>query len=238
MRLSGQFKRIKKGEKTMKRIIISMILTLSLMSVLSYGYFHHNYSCILYNECDNSGSVTGEKSTNPSLGQMISEAGIFFIQSCRDFQDFLKYLEQSEYNTTDNNDLLNAIESAVKNIETANSKYHEILIKSKSLDVNPVVMQMLIEFDYSSFQEKKNLIPSIFNEVETFLKSGNLPGVYERTYKATSDILQRIKYIKSLMESNSFDLYKCWETNQMFLKTELFGQYVSQVFSEIRKSIM
>ena len=222
----------------MKKIIISMIFTLSFMGVLSYGYIHHNYSCILYNDCDSYGSVSGIKSINPSLGRMISEAGTFFIQSCRDYQDFLKYLEQSEYNTVDNNVLLNAIESAVKNIETANSKYYEILVKSKSLEVNPVVMQMLIEFDYSNFQEKKNLIPSIFNEVESFLKSGNLPGVYERTYIATNDILQRMKYIKSLIEVNSLDLSKFWEANQLFLKTELFGQYVSQVFFEIRESIM
>ena len=88
----------------------------------------------------------------------------------------MNYLEKSEYNTVDNNVLLNAIESAVKNIETANSKYYEIIVKSKSLEVNPMVMQMLIEFDYSSFQEKKSLISSIFKEVETFLKSGNLPN--------------------------------------------------------------
>ena len=222
----------------MKRIIISMIITFSVMSVLSFGYFHADYSCILYNDCDSYGSVSGIKSINPSLGRMISEAGTFFIQSCRDYQDFLNYLEQSEYNTVDNNVLLNAIESAVKNIENANSKYYEIIVKSKSLEINPVVMQMLIEFDYSSFQEKNSLISPIFKEVETFLKSGNLPGVYERTYIATGDILQSLKYIKSLIEVNSLDLSKCWAANQLFLKTELFGQYVSQIFFEIRESLM
>jgi hypothetical protein len=169
---------------------------------------------------------------------MISEAGTFFIQSCRDYQNFLKYLEQSEYNTVDNNFLINAIESAVKNIETANSKYYEIIVKSKNLEINTVVMQMLIDFDYPSLQEKNSLIPSIFNEVETLLKSGNLQGVFEISYNATSDILQRMKYIKLLIELNSLDLSKCWETNQLFLKTELFGQYVSQVFFEIRESMM
>ena len=218
----------------MKRIIISMIITLSLISVFSYGYIHHNYSCILYNDCDSYGSISGIKSINNSLGWMISEAGTFFIQSCRDYQDFLKFLEKSEYNQVDNNVLLNAIECAVKNIETANSKYYEIFVKSKRLEVNTVVMQMLIEFDYLSFQEKNSLISPIFKEVETFLKSGDLPGVYEKTYIATGDILQRLKYIKSLIEVNSLDLSKCWEANQLLLKTELFGQYVSQVFFEIR----
>ena len=243
MKLLGQSKKKKnqkkkKGEKTMKRIIISMILTLSLMSGLAFGYFAFNWPCLLYEgQCppENQGSI---QSLSPTLGTLSIDAAGFFLQANSDFQAFLKRVELSEIYSVNDEDLKALITASIDNMEMAHSIYYRVWEISKNLDRNPVVLQKLIQFDYRLIQVEKKLIPSIFNEVEMFLKSGNMPGAFEKIYNDTGAILQGMKSLKTMLDSNSIDIPKCWEVNQRFFKAQLFGQYISQVFSEIKKSIM
>jgi hypothetical protein len=242
MKLSGNIKitKTKKRRITMKRIIISMIITLSLMSLYCYGYIYANWPCLLYNgQCppvnSNQSSI---QNLSPSLGQLSIEAAGFFLQSNSDFQAFLKKVELSEIYGANDEELIALITSAIDNMEIANSIYYQVWELSKTLDRNPVVLQKLTQFDYGLFLEGKSLIPSIFNKAANYLKKGNMPGAFEKIYNDTGDILQGMKTLKTLLEANSIDIPKCWEVNQRLLKSQLFGQYVSQVFSEVRKSIM
>ena len=244
IKLSGNPKKpeTKKGEKTMKRIIISMILIFSLMSVYSYGYFYANWNCLLYNaQCPPANSIQSSiKNLSPSLGMLSIEAAGFFFQSSSDFQAFLKKVELSEIYGANDEDLIALITSAIDNMEIANSIYYQVWQLSKSLERNQLVLQKLDQFDYGLFMEKKRLIPSIFNEVEKYLKKGNMPGAFEKIYNDTGDIISMMISIKSLIETNEVDISisLCWEVNQRLLVSELFGQYISKVFYEIKKSIM
>ena len=224
----------------MKRIIISMILTLSLMSVFSYGWFYANWPCLLYNgqcppENSNQSSI---QSLSPSLGQLSIEAAGFFLQSNSDYQAFLKKIELAEIYGLNDDELIELITSAIENMEMAQSIYYRVWQLSKSLERNPVVLKKLAKFDFGLFLEDKRLIPAIFNEVEKYLKKGNMPGAFEKIYNDTGDILELMISLKSLKESNSIDIPLCWKVNQRLLESALFGQYISQVFSEIKKSIM
>jgi len=244
MKLSGKSKKIKnnkkKGEKIMKRIIISMILTLSLMSVYSYGWIYANWPCLLYDgQCPPlKTSQSSVQSLSPSLGKLSIEAAGFLLQSNSDFQAFLKRIELSEIYSSNNDELLDLITSAIDNMEIANSIYYQVWELSRILDRNPVVLQKLTQFNYGLILEEKRLIPSIFNEVEKYLKKGNMPGAFGKIYNDTYLILQGMKSLQKMTEYNSIDIPKCWEVNQLFLKSQLFGQYISQVFFEIKKSIM
>ena len=230
----------KKEKKTMKRIIISMILTLSLMSVFSYGYFVANWPCLLYyGQCPPENSNQSSiQSISTSLGHLSIDAAGFFLQSNSDFQAFLKKVELSEIYGVDNDELKDLITNSIENMEMAHSLYYQVWENSRSLERNPIVLLKLKQFDYRLFLEEKNFIPSIFNEIKSFLKPGNMPGAFERIYNDTGDILQGMKSLKTMLESNSIDIPKCWEVNQLFLKAQIFGQYISQVFFEIKKSMM
>jgi hypothetical protein len=229
----------KKGEKTMKRVIISMILTFSL-SVFSYGWFVANWPCLLYNgQCPPENTTKSTiQSLSPSLGQLSIEAAGFFLQSNSDFQAFLKKIELAEIYGVNDEELKELISVAIENMEMAHSIYYRVWQVSRGLERNPVVLQKLAQFDYGLLLEKKRLIPSIFNEVEKYLKKGNMPGAFEKIYNDTGDILELMISLKSIKESNSIDIPLCWEVNQRLLESALFGQYISQVFSEIKQSIM
>jgi hypothetical protein len=225
----------------MKRIIISMILTLSLMSVFSFGRFYANWPCLLYDgQCppDNSNQSSIQiQNLSPSLGQLSIDAAGYFLKSNSDFQSYLKKVELAEIYGVNDEELMELITSAIDNMEMAHSLYYRVWEMSKSLERNPVVLQKLTQFDYGLFQVEKKLIPSIFNEVEKFLKPGNMTEAFEEIYNDTGEILQGMKSLKTLLETNFIDIPKCWEVNQLLLKSQLFGQYISQVFSEIKKSM-
>jgi len=224
----------------MKRIIISILITLSLMSVYCFGFFYANWPCLLYNgHCpplnSNQSSI---QSLSPSLGQLSIEAAGFFLQSNSDYQGFLKKVELSEIYGADYAELIDLMTSTIDNMEMANSFYYQVLQLSKSLERNPVVLRKMTRLDYRLIFDEKRMIPSIFIEVENFLKPGNMSGAFEKIYNDTGEILKGMKSLRTLLESNFIDIPKCWEVNQLLLKSQLFGQYISQVFYEIKKSLM
>ncbi|MGD2091754.1 MAG: hypothetical protein PVH61_36610 [Candidatus Aminicenantes bacterium] len=245
-KLSGNPKKpeTKKGEITMKmkKIIISMIITLSLMSLYCYGYFYANWPCLLYEgQCETDTSKQSSiQNLSPTLGQLSIEAAGFFLQSNSDYQAFLKKIELSEIYGINDEELKELITGAIENMEIAHSIYYRVWQMSKSLERNPLVLQKLAQFDYGLILEEKSLITSIFNEVERYLKKGNMPGAFERIYIDTGDILQEMKSLESMIQINSIDIIipLCWEVNQRLLESTLFGQYISHVFYEIKKSIM
>ena len=219
-----------------------MILTLSLMSIYCYSYFYANWNCLLYNgQCpplnSNQSSI---KSLSPSLGQLSIEAAGFFLESNSYYQSFLNKIELSEIYGVNDVELIELITRAYENLVIAHSIYYRVWQMSKNLERNMVVLDKLNKFDYRLFQKEKRLIPLIFIEVTKYLKKGNMPGAFEKIYNDTGEIIKMMVSLKSLMEANSVDISisLCWEVNQRLLVSELFGQYISQVFSEIKKSIM
>jgi hypothetical protein len=224
----------------MKRIIIPIIIILSLMSVFSFSRIVFNWPCLLYDgQCPPANSNQSSiQSLSPSLGQLSIDAAGFFLQSNSDYQAFLKKIELSEIYGANYGELIDLITSSIDNMEMANSTYYQVWQLSKSLERNPVVLRKMTRLDYRLILDEKRMIPSIFIEVERFLKPGNMSAAFEKIYNDTGEVLQGMKSLRTLLESNSIDIPKCWEVNQLFLKTQLFGQYISQVFFEIKKSLM
>jgi len=212
-------------------ILISILLILLVLGGYQYGYFAHNYTCIVYPEQCPGGK---EISAQP-LGILIVDAASFFLQSNSDYQSFLKKFENSPTCGVNFVDFREIVDRAVENMESAHLKYLQIWEIAKGLDYDPQVLEKLDGFDYQKFQEDNHLNPSIFQEVSKFLKTGNVNGVYERSYNDTGDILKELKTIKTSIDSGSIPAVKdCWRINQEYLELELFGQYVSQVFFAIK----
>jgi len=209
------------------------------MSVFSYGIIEFNWPCLLYNgQCtpkySNQSSI---QSVSPSLDQLSIDAAGYFLQSNSDFQAFLKKVELSEIYGADYVELRDLLTSSIDNMEMANSLYFQVWVISKNLERNPVVLLKLNQFNYDLFQDENMFIPSIFNEVIRFLRPGNMTGAFEWIYNETGVIIKGLKSIKASLDANYIDTQGCWNVNQRFLKAALFGQYVSQVFFEIKKSL-
>jgi hypothetical protein len=75
------------------------------------------------------------------------------------------------------------------------------------------------------------LNPTIFQQVEDFLKQGHIRELFQQAYIDSSKILEKLKEIQTNLESGKkVDISKHWRLNQLYLEFALFGQYTSEVF--------
>jgi hypothetical protein len=234
MKLPGQSLKTKK-EKKMKHSIIFLIVGIIALGLNLCGIFKHDYSCIAFpNQCDE--NCINE--STPILGKLIPGAAVNFLESCGDFEDFLKEVEKSELYGPNYPVLQSAIEKAIVGMENARCKYEEIVNLSESLEMDMVILEKLNQFDYDSLQSKYNLNPSIFEKAASFCQGGEIRGIYKYTFDAIDTILENLNRIKATLEQESLpELYIIWETGQLYFESEMFGQYVSRIFYEITKAV-
>jgi len=207
------------------------ILTFAFLLLVTdgYGYFSYNRSCEAFPEQCEQGE--GLSIAAPTLGQLIIESAGGFIKSNSDYQLILREIELSSSYGANFVVLQELINNAIENMSMANSIYWQIWHTSKSLDYDPGVLEKLSQFDYLSYQVENNLDPVIFEKAANYLKVGDVRGTYKQAYKATGEILQYLETIKTRIDKNMLPSIKtCWRLNQLYLETELFGQYVSEVF--------
>jgi len=208
-------------QKIMAAVIFAAVLTIN-----SYGYFVFNETENAFNPnpcegCENYAATT--------LEQLIVVGAGYFIQSNSDYQLFLKTIEMSGIYGVNNEDMINTIDHAIKNMEMANETYYQIMLVSNLLEYNPTVLEKLKYFDYDYYRYSNRLNPTIFKQVEQLLKTGDVRGCYQRFYSATNEILYRLRSIKT-----SAEISDCWRLNQLYMETQLFGQYTAEVFMNIR----
>jgi hypothetical protein len=235
MKLPGQNKKNKnqKRRQNMKHSIIFIIIGTIVLGSNVCGIYMHDYSCIAFPaQCD----VNGLKGTIPVLGQLIPEAAVIFIESTKDFEDSLKEIEKSELYGPNYPALQVVIDKTITGMENARCKYREIVNISESLEMDVVILETLIEFDYDGLQSKYHLNPSIFEKAAAFCQAGDVIGIYNHTLDTIAVILENLYRVKAKLEQESLPaLYIIWETGQLYFESEMFGQYVSRIFYEINR---
>jgi hypothetical protein len=215
----------------MKHSIIFLIIGIIVLGSNLCGWFKADYTCITFrDQCEGNGL----EASAPLLGQLIPEAAVYFFESTRDFEDFLKEMEKSELYGPNYAVLYAGIEKAIVGMELAHCKYIEILNISNNLEMDMVIIEKLIAFDYDGFQSKYQLNPSIFEKAAAFCQGGDVIGIYNHTLATINAILENLSHIKAILEKESLpELYIIWETGQLYSESEMFGQYVSRIFYEI-----
>jgi hypothetical protein len=237
MKFLGQYKENKnqKKEKKMKHSIIFLIIGIIAFSSNLFSRFYHNYTCITFpDQCEGNGLGA----STPILGQLIPDAAINFFESSRDFQDFIKEVEKAEIYGANYPVLQIGINKAIAGMENARCKYVEIVNISETLEMDVVILEKLIEFDYDGLQSGYNLNSSIFEKAAAICKEGDVNGIYNHTVDTITSILENLYQLKSTLEKDSLpELYKIWETGQLYFESEMFGQYVSRIFYEINSEV-
>jgi hypothetical protein len=219
----------------MKHSIIFLIIGIIAFSSNLGGIYMHDYSCTAFtNQC----AEKDIKGSTPVLGELIPGAGISFLESARDFEDFLKEVEKSELYGPNYPVLQAAIEQAIVGMDNARCKYEEIFNISKDLAMDAVILEKLYQFDYIGLQSEYHLNPQVFEKAVLFCQGGDIIGIYNHTFETTAAILENLNRIKAELENKSLpDLYIIWETGQLYCESEMFGQYVSRIFYEIKTEV-
>jgi hypothetical protein len=219
----------------MKHSIIFLITVIIVFSSNLGGWFMGDGTCIAFtNQCAGNG-LTG---STPVLGQLIPGAAVSFLESTRDFEDFLKEVEKSELYGPNYVVLQAAVEKAIAGMDNARCKYQEILYLSKGLAMDAVILEKLNQFDYVGLQSKYRLNPPVFKKAAAFCRGGDVIGIYNHTFDTINSIQENLNRIKAKLEKESLpELNLIWETGQLYCESELFGQYVSRIFYEITRAM-
>ena len=214
-----------------KQKVVTAVIFAAVLTINSYGLFVLNETGGAFNPnpCEDCKDYAAT-----GLEQLIVIGAGYFIQSNSDYQLFLKTIEMSDIYGINYEDMNNTIDNAIKQMEMANETYYQIILVSNLLEYNQAVLEKLKYFNYTYYQYVNRLNPTIFKQVEKFLKSGDVRGCYQKFYTATNEILHRLRGIQSSVETLTMpEIADCWRLNQLYLEIALFGQYTAEVFMNI-----
>lgn len=159
----------------------------------------------------------------------------YFLNGYADTLLFLNTVELAKLEGLQYDQLTKIISDAAADMENAYVTYAALEQEAAQVPYNPSVIRQLELFDYNGFMVKNNLNQVIFKKVEGYLANGNIRGVYHYLYTAVESILPIQYRIKAAVEEGkSPDVADLWILNQTYSETLLFGQYVAQIFYEIK----
>lgn len=246
MKLSGKSKnkksqKTKKGEKTMKRVIISMIIIVFVMPGSSlFAIMFGNDTNGAYgggttgDGTGSSGTASASEIGNEEIRFLVIKGAGYYLTSQSKIQEFFKYIELSEIYGSNYEGFQVTLNAAIGSMENAKAVYKALINFAEATPYNQEVIDKLKSFDYDAFIEDKRLNPVIFNEVKSYLNNGDVTGIYKKFYDNTVIILEKLDVIKQQVDGNiSPEKAVLWEVNNLYFNTQLFGQYATQVFNNL-----
>ena len=183
--------------------------------------------------CYGGGQGEGETAAVKNAGiieYFVIEGAGYYLNAHSEILTYLNRLELS-YGRVDAYEWLPILDKALINMENAIAIYQVLIQMAEVTPYNETVIEKLKAFDYHQFMVENGLNESIFKEVESYLKNGDITGVYRRIYT-------KFQEMKGLLLSIRHDvsLYKIpplpdnWRLNELCSLTLVLGQYMSYVF--------
>ncbi|HLP47730.1 MAG TPA: hypothetical protein VK469_17435 [Candidatus Kapabacteria bacterium] len=220
--------------KTNKQTILTITFGIFALFFLTAGVF----ALVIANESPrgftNPPGLVDNEINGPIDNYVLRGAG-YFLNGYADILRFLNTMELAKLEGPRYDNLTKTINDAAANMENAYSTYTALVQEAAHTPYNPAVILKLEGFDYKGFMEKNNLNPLIFKKVVRYLNKGNIRGIYHYLDKTVESILPVLYRVKTGVQAGKFPAVPdVWMLAQTCSETLLFGQYVSQIFYEIK----
>jgi hypothetical protein len=180
--------------------------------------------------------VNGNQYQSDSINVLIIKGAGYFIKSYSDTLFLLNNFELSDLGNINFEKLQPVVNRAIHNLTIARNTYKALLSLATVTPYRKSKLEQLESFDYKSFQAKRKLNASIFEDVGNYLIVGDMRGVYAQTLTNVEDLLILLTSIKNNIDTAHMpENSTLWRINQNFSETYLFGQYVAEVFYSLRE---
>jgi len=216
----------------MKRKTKSVVLKVFLGVLILFLLNTNSVAKMIANYSDE--GFEGPESSDIRL-HIIEGAG-YFLKSYSDFLLFLNKVELSDIESEriDYTGLRQLINNTVVHMENAKERYDILKQIADNTPYNQTVISRLLDSNYSLLEESSDSKSVIFNEVEIYLRSGDVRGIYHQMLADTQQILDMLNVIKSAVEAEVIpENSDLWKVNRFYSKTLMFGQYTAEIFSRI-----
>ncbi|MCP4155592.1 MAG: hypothetical protein GY757_48155 [bacterium] len=172
----------------------------------------------------------------PLREYVITGAG-YFLDSHTQVLRFLKQYELAGLNGSDCSELEGILKEAITAIKNAEDTYIALTQEVEKTSYDPTVIDALIGFDYSAFQNREHLNATIFAGVSHYLARGDVRGVCGRLLDDIKESKILLFQIRRMVESNKFPaLSHVRKLGLTYSGSYIFGQYVAMVCDEAIKS--
>lgn len=205
--------------------VLVMVFILLLLNTNSAAKMIANYS-------DESFEGPGRK----DIRLHIIEAAGYFMKSYSDFLLFLNKVELADIESEriNHTECLQMIDNTVAHMEKAKERYDTVKQIAYNTPYNQAVISRLLDSNYSLRQERGDSKSVIFNEVDIYLRSGDIRGIYHKMLVDTLQILDMLTVIRATLEAEVVPGNPgLWKLNRFYSRTMLSGQYTAEIFSKI-----
>jgi hypothetical protein len=187
---------------------------------------------IIANRGDESYYESDEKNT--SIKSAIINGAGNYLTAYSDYLLFLNRVEISSENSPGYDEMQTLLNGCLEKLNRAKIAYLALYQNAANTPYNFEIIYRLIFFNYDYFQWERGLNPYIFKEVEKYLRSGNVNGIFNRMLSGTENLILKVAAVKEMVDAYQFpDLNSIWRLNQLFSETLLFGQYAAEVFQAV-----
>jgi hypothetical protein len=225
--------------KKNKNNLISKFFVIGLFVLLSmnvYPYINCNGGGKGYDGDGGDGIARCSEGGNISIENLIAEGGGYYLRANSDVQTFLSMYEFQNMYGIDFDELNNSIDSAIANIKNAIDTYDALIDKAEKTPYDESIQAMLSSFNYNTFMEENGLNSIIFEEVKSYLKVGDITGIFKKVHSDFKNILEILDGIKlDISQDKLPDVSITRELNERFSEMSIFGSYVAKIFTEINR---
>ncbi len=214
-------------------------MTLFIGNLYVYSMIYANTTEEAFEEGDPPTSTTSAEAAKNStpLGELIIRGAGYFLKAGSDISILSERFEMTALEGVDSYGLYNAANSAVYNLEMMAYYYGELVSKADNTPYNQTVINKLTSFNYPSFRNQKGLIKDVFDQVEGYLKDGDVRGAYKKIQFDINNLLDRLYNIRWLIYWGYLPTsQKIMDLNQDYMNCHLFGQYMARVFEAIKEN--
>ena len=220
-----------KTNKIFSLKIFVLIIILAAAPSNAFAYLYGNGAGGGYGEGGGEGAVLGG---NLIEGYIIEGAG-HYLDAYSSILSFFNRVELANESSSDFFLWRLILYKAITQMNRAAAVYDILTREAEATPYNETVLLKLKNFDYAQFRVDYGLKIEIFQEVESYLKTGDITGVFKRIHSSLNEIISRLETIyEEVWQGKMPALVSLWDLNELCSSTLVFGQYVSRVFYELK----
>ena len=173
-----------------------------------------------------------ESTSGISIRELMIDGASYFMQSNAAANLLLNEGELSDKGYFNFTNSLFYVNDAISKLTLARQNYNDALNSAKDLEYIQEKIDKLKSFDYTGFAKANGLIVEVMDNVEKYLKKGDVKGLYSQNIAYVDSILLVLEEIKQKIEEGykpEVGLY--WDLLRKYSRTLLFGNYAAACYS-------
>jgi hypothetical protein len=214
---------------TILRILLVMTV-LTMFSTYSFSLWYANGTEGAYNN----GSGDGLGAPTSPIAQYIAEGAGYFLDSYSCTLQFMTKVELASQRGMNYPELSQLLDAAIINMEQARYTYRLLKETADNTPYNPAVIEALKNLNYDLYCKANGLNKEIFTGVKSYLRSGNVTGIYGKLLADMGIMVNLLQSVKKNIDNNLFPpVETVRQLNYIYSTSLLFGQYAAAVFEAL-----